>query len=187
MVDGVRRAEAVAGTLVTSNVNSPRVQAWREAPPRDALQEWWRFLPVLTGASFGVTAAAYRAVGGFDETYRSGGEDTDLAFRLQLAGFRLTHAADAEIDYRLRQTRRGLWRQSVMCGRGDARLYADYRSYGMPRRHPLMTMDVIALVVLRNPLLPRLITHLDRGRWVFFAGNLVGRIWGSVENRVCYV
>ncbi|WP_261777693.1 MULTISPECIES: glycosyltransferase family 2 protein [unclassified Rhodococcus (in: high G+C Gram-positive bacteria)] len=182
-----RHADVVSGALETETLNSPLVRTWRSAPPRETRQEWPKFLALMTGASFGVTATAYRAVGGCDESYVGAAEDTDLAFRLQLAGYTLVHAPDAVIAYRLRGTMRGLWRQSVTCGQGDARLFHDYRAYGMPRRHPITTVDVIALVVLRNPLLPTWITRLERGRWVFWAGNLVGRIRGSRSHRVFYV
>jgi glycosyltransferase involved in cell wall biosynthesis len=180
------RSDVVSGALETVSLNSPRVRRWREMNDPDQPYELWKYLPVLCGANFGVWRDAYESVGGCDESYRTS-EDTDLSLRLQLAGWTLSHAPRAVIAYRTRSTLRGLWRQSVDCGEGDARLYSEYRHYGMPRRHPIRTIDVILLVLLRNPLLPGAITRLPRGRWVFFAGNLVGRIKGSVRHRVLWV
>jgi GT2 family glycosyltransferase len=55
-----------------------------------------------TGESFSVSAAAalyrrsaFAEVGGFDESFFCYYEDTDLAFRLRLAGFRCLYVADA--------------------------------------------------------------------------------------------
>ena len=46
-----------------------------------------------------------------------GAEDADLAIRIQLAGGVLGHAPKALVAYRLRDTLRGIWSQSVMCGK----------------------------------------------------------------------
>lgn len=45
-----------------------------------------RPVPAVTGACFAITARWWRELGGFDERYRNGGEDIDLAFRARAAG-----------------------------------------------------------------------------------------------------
>ncbi|GGG23298.1 glycosyl transferase [Rhodococcoides trifolii] len=182
-----RHHDVVSGALETRSLNSATVQRWRTMIDPDTPYEWWNYLPVVCGANFGVWRDAYTSVGGFDESYDRGAEDADLSFRLQLAGWTLTHAPRALVAYRLRDTEIGLWRQSVMCGEGDAMLYSDYRHYGMPRKPVIALIDVTLLVLLRNPLLPTFITRLSRGRWIFYAGNLLGRIKGSLKHRVFWV
>lgn len=51
------------------------------APLRNA-----RVVPAVTGACLAVRASLWRELGGFDEHYRNGGEDIDLAFRARAAG-----------------------------------------------------------------------------------------------------
>lgn len=184
MVAALQDADVVSGALETETLNSELVRSWRFAPSRDEASYWPGFLALTTGANFGVRTGAYRSVGGCDETYVDSGEDTDLAFRLQLAGFVHGHTSDGLVAYRLRSDLSGLWWQSVRCGRANVRLFDEYRRYGMPRRSIITSIDVALLILLRNPLLPNVITRLARGRWVFFAGDLAGRIQESCRRRV---
>ncbi|HVU16301.1 MAG TPA: glycosyltransferase family 2 protein [Candidatus Didemnitutus sp.] len=45
-----------------------------------------REVPALTGACFGIRAATWRELGGFDEGFRNGGEDVDLCLRARSRG-----------------------------------------------------------------------------------------------------
>ena len=49
-----------------------------------------------------------------------------------------------------------------MCGEGDAHLYSDYRHYGMPRDKWYTTVDLVLYVLVRNPLLPTVLTGTHR-------------------------
>ncbi|GAA3971644.1 glycosyltransferase [Gordonia caeni] len=182
-----RRCSAVGGAVETSSLNTPRTQSWRQMLPPEMPYEFPGFLPVSPTCNLGVWKNRFDAVGGFDVAYDRGAEDADFTIRIQLAGGVLGHAPRALIAYRLRDTLRGIWDQSVMCGEGDARLYAEYRAYGMPPRPWYATADVIAYLLLRNPLLPTVITRVPTGRWLFQAGNLLGRIKGSARHHAWYV
>jgi len=178
---------AVGGGLETATLNSADVRRWRQLLPPDVPNGFPGFLRWSPTCNLGIWRDAFDGVGGFDLAYAEGGEDADLTFRVQLAGGSLGFAPDALIAYRLRDTLIGLWKQSVMFGEGDARLFAGYHRHGMPRRHWLATVDVIAYAVIRNPLLPSWLTRAPRGAWVFHTGNLVGRIKGSLRHRCFYV
>ena len=182
-----RRCSAVGGAVETASLNTARTQSWRQMLPPEMPYEFPGFLRVSPTCNLGVWKDRFDAVGGFDVAYDRGAEDADFTIRIQLAGGVLGHAPRALIGYRLRDTLRGIWDQSVMCGEGDARLYAEYREYGLPPRPWYATADVIAYLLLRNPLLPTLITRVPTGRWLFQAGNLLGRIKGSVRHRAWYV
>lgn len=182
-----RRCSAVGGAVETASLNSERAQSWRHMLPPEEPYEFPGFLRVSPTCNLGVWKDKFDAVGGFDVAYDRGAEDSDFTIRIQLAGGVLGHAPRALIAYRLRDTLRGTWDQSVMCGEGDARLYADYRRYGLPPRPWYATADVIAYLLLRNPLLPTVLTRAPLGRWLFHAGNLLGRIKGSVRHRAWYV
>jgi GT2 family glycosyltransferase len=60
-----------------------------------------RILPVaaLTGACFALDRALWLALGGFDEGYRNGGEDIDLAFQAAAAGRRQYVALDSVVRH----------------------------------------------------------------------------------------
>jgi hypothetical protein len=155
--------------------------------PPETPYEFPGFLPVSPTCNLGVWADMFAKVGGFDVEYDRGAEDSDFAIRVQLAGGVLGHSPEAMVAYRLRDTLQGIWSQSVMCGEGDAQLFSDYRWYGMPRRPWYGTVDVVLYLLLRNPLLPTAITRVPTGRWLFHAGNLLGRVKGSIRHRAYYV
>ncbi|HLP24912.1 MAG TPA: glycosyltransferase family 2 protein [Acidobacteriota bacterium] len=48
----------------------------------------WREVPAVTGACFGIRRATWQKLGAFDEGFRNGGEDVDLALRARAAGLR---------------------------------------------------------------------------------------------------
>lgn len=48
----------------------------------------WREMPAVTGACFGIRRATWEKLGAFDEGFRNGGEDVDLALRARAAGLR---------------------------------------------------------------------------------------------------
>ncbi|MEP9393861.1 glycosyltransferase [Gordonia sp. VNK1] len=179
--------DAVGGAVETSTLNSVRAQSWRGMLPPEQPYEFPGFLRVSPTCNLGVWRDTFDRAGGFDTAYDRGGEDSDFTIRVQLTGGALGHAPRALVAYRLRDTLAGIWDQSVMCGEGDARLYSDYRHYGMPRRPWYATLDVIAYLLLRNPLLPTRLTRVPLGRWLFHAGNLLGRAKGSIRHRSLYI
>ncbi|MCR5978976.1 glycosyltransferase [Gordonia jinghuaiqii] len=181
------RAAAVGGALETHTLNSDEVRSWRHVLEPDEPYHVPGFMRVHPTCNFGVWREWFDRVGGFDLEYDRGAEDSDFAIRVQLAGGTMVLAPKALVAYRLRDSLAGIWDQSVMCGEGDARLYADYRHYGMPRRPWYATVDVLLYLLIRNPLLPTAITRAPLGRWLFLAGNLVGRIKGSIQFRCYYV
>ncbi|HRE42538.1 MAG TPA: succinoglycan biosynthesis protein exoa, partial [Terricaulis sp.] len=77
--------------------------------------------------------AAFRAVGGYDESF-SHNEDAELDHRLIGNGARILLAGDIVVDYYPRATLRGLWRQYYMFGRGRAKTVAKHRIPLKPRQ-----------------------------------------------------
>ncbi|ETA06256.1 MULTISPECIES: glycosyltransferase family 2 protein [Gordonia] len=179
------RHSAVGGGLETHSLNSPEVQSWRQMLPADEPYALQGFLQVHPTCNVGVWRDVYERVGGFDVDYVNAAEDSDFLIRVQLSGGTLGLAPKALVAYRLRDTLAGLWRQSVTCGMGTVQLYSDYRHYGMPRWPWYVTLDMFLFILIRNPLLPTVITRVPTGRWLFTAGNFLGRIKGSIKYR-CY-
>jgi len=82
--------------------------------------------PYAQTANCAVRGAAFAAAGGFDERARAG-EDADLCWRLEAAGWRLEHRRDARAEHRARATLGALLGQLAVHGAGMAWL---------ERRHP---------------------------------------------------
>ena len=71
--------------------------------------------------------AAFRSVGGYDESFTHN-EDAEFDARLAGSGGRILLAADIVIDYFPRADARSLWRQYFMHGRGRARTTTKHAS-----------------------------------------------------------
>lgn len=82
--------------------------------------------PVLSGGNFGCTAALFRQLGGFDQSFPINGEDNDFAFRAKWAGHEMYDASNVTLAYRGRwepAVRRKLARRSA---RSHAQLVSRY-------------------------------------------------------------
>ena len=126
------RWPAVGGYLDEESLNPPAVLAWRPRATPGELPCPFGLLPAPIGANCGVWRDAYEAVGGFDLSFRgAAAEETDLFWRLQLAGYQLGYAPDAVVAYRHRPDLRSLLRQWRGYGRGRAHLVARYQELGL--------------------------------------------------------
>lgn len=132
MVAALRRDPAVGGYLDEEALNPPSVRTWRPPATPGELPAPFGLLPAPIGANCGVWREAYEKVGGFDQRFRgAAAEETDLFWRLQLAGYRLGYAPAAVVAYRHRPTLRSMLRQWRGYGRGRAHLAARYQALGL--------------------------------------------------------
>lgn len=124
----LRHRSFVAGRFDDGLLNSPRVRRSRTLPQRDGLQRS-AHLPGLWHAgagNLGVRRELFRAVGGFDPDALFL-EDTDLCWRLQLAGVPLVWTPEALVHVRLRGTLRSAFSQGYHYGSGERWLARRYR------------------------------------------------------------
>jgi succinoglycan biosynthesis protein ExoA len=88
--------------------------------------------------------AAFRAVGGYDETF-SHNEDAELDYRLRVAGYRLWMTGKTYMIYYPRSSVPALFRQYLGYGKGRARNILKHRAMPKLRQMiPLMVVPVIA-------------------------------------------
>lgn len=185
LVAASRRADLVAGPLDTSRINAPAVAEWRPSAPLHEPSRTPGYFDSASTANMAVSRTAHEAIGGFDENARWAGEDNDYSWRVQLAGFSMAFEPRAIMDYRLRRSRRELWKQMVAYGQGDVANHVKHRPLGHPgMNHPFLFPIVVVSLALRNPLLPRALTRMSRGRWIYYVAYEFGKIKGSIENRV---
>jgi len=92
--------------------------------------------------------AAYRQVGGYDETF-SHNEDAELDFRLRSAGFRIWMTGQTFMTYYPRSSASALFRQYLGYGRGRAKNLLKHRAIPKIRQAiPLAVAPVVAGAVL---------------------------------------
>ncbi|MEU9955382.1 glycosyltransferase family 2 protein [Streptomyces sp. NPDC050982] len=173
-------ADLIGGSL-DSSVLSPMYADEQPAP----MTEQTDFLPFARGANCAAWKDVLTTIGGWDESYRGGGEDMDLSWRAHLCGYRVHYAHDARMHYRLRAELSGLARQKWNYGRSGARLYAAYRHAGFERRDNRTVLMNWSWLLLHTSDLAR--SPNLRRRWIRYGARLSGFLAGSTERGVRYL
>lgn len=182
LLEGVQGGcSVVGGAIDVTTLNDETRQAWRPGPPMDRLPEKLGFKPYAIGANLAVRRDDALSVGGWDEDYVAGGDDVDFAWRIQLAGHRIGFAPDALVHYRYRADLRGTARQARAYARCEARLLAQYADRGASPYRPSRTR--IELSWLRHNLRDLFRSEASRGRWIYKASTVAGRLGGAVRVR----
>ena len=155
----------------------------REVVLQDHFNDSLGFLPWPMGANFAVAREVLDQCGPFDESYRGGGDETELAWRAQLAGHELVLVPGAVVDYTMREPGRDVLRQNVGFGRSHVRLYSAFAARGMPRQPTRLPRSFLRLLVraLRRPSASR------RRQLTACGGQLAGRFLESCRQRTFYV
>jgi len=139
------------------------------------------FLPFALTANLAVRREIFEAAHGFNEEL-SPEEDVDLCWRLQLAGYRFTVAADAIVEKRGRATGRTTFRAAWAYGLCGPRLYVRYRAKGMRRDLRGAAKAWVWLIAAS----PGLVRPSRRRSWIRTFGIRAGRLAGSVKLRVFF-
>jgi peptidoglycan/xylan/chitin deacetylase (PgdA/CDA1 family)/GT2 family glycosyltransferase len=185
MVAALQDHPVVASRFDAERLNPAAARATRGLAQSSGLarHDYARFLPHVGGSGLGVWRSAHEAIGGFDLSLKRL-EDTDYAWRLQLAGHAIHFEPTALLHVRYRTTMAASVRQSYLYGRSDGHLYVRYRSHGMERVSLLPDVRHIVLVLLQ---LLRRVDPTRRERLlrslVNRTGIVVGRIEASVARR----
>ncbi len=156
------------------------------------------FLPYAQTANAAFRTRVFRRVGNFDEDLITG-EDADLQWRMQLeTDLTLLYRPEAVVWHRHRGTARGLLRQTMGWGIGQARLHRKYRDYLPAESWKTLFWEYRRLAGLGSLTLRRWI-GVQRGRvpqealeeaylsLLFYAGIKLGRWRGSVATRSIYL
>lgn len=177
---------AAGGHIEEMSLNPQPLRSWRPALTPGALPRPFGLLPTPCGANCGLLRQVYEEVGGFDPFFSGAAEETDLFWRVQLAGYQLAYVADATVAYRHRPDLRSLLRQWRGYGRGRARLVARYQALGLLSaeswRDVIGTAAWLALHAvdcLRGP--TRRVCYLR------VLAHIVGQVQGSLEVGVLHV
>jgi hypothetical protein len=203
MADAACHYDLVGGWLDGGPLNDASTRSWHHPWPRDRLRSW--LLPYAVSANLAIWADVLDELGGWSSEYEAGGEDTELSWRAQVAGYRLGFAPDAVVYYRYRsgigQTARQAFAIGVNCERilrdfaflvggqrhgGDGELNGDGGatvgqttggSGGLGR-----ALGRAGWLAARLPYLVG--SQRRRGLWVSVAAEYLGRLSGAVRYRV---
>jgi glycosyltransferase involved in cell wall biosynthesis len=171
--------DLAGGTLEHHRLTPPAVRSW--FPSRTDFTEH-EFLPYTASANLGIRTAAFRQIGGFSTDLRTG-EDKDLCWRAQLAGYSFVLSRDAVVHYRQRAHLGSMLRAHFRNGLGQPQIYRAYRKYGM-KANPKMALRFWLSFLGRLPFI--LAGPRRQARWLRRAAVHTGRLVSSIRYRVFY-
>ncbi len=182
MAAALRQHDFVAASMDHKELNPPWAVESRAFAAERGLRSG--LFPWAYGCVLGINRRLFEGVGGFDEDLPCA-EDVDLCWRIQRdAGAELFHVREALLRYRLKTSRRDLFFQGMLYGRGGAALYRRWGPAGMSRR------SLVDVARSWAAILRRLATTRDRGRraqaW-YLLGNRIGCVMGSIRERVVFL
>ena len=155
--------------LATAPVSVGPVRNWSEDEPVDFSGQWegsWATFgpyPRLPGCNFGIRAADFVALGGFDENFLTA-QDAELGVRATEAGYAFAFAADARILRGVSNSARSRFRRSVQYGRGRRMLRQKHPRFpGVhPARDLLFVLARLPLAVVSEPHRTAVVRRLGR-------------------------
>ncbi len=182
MGEALSKYDLVAGRLDAEKLNKKWVRDSRTCPQQIGLQQYKYppYLPHGAGANFGVKRFLYERIGGFDERLPYL-HDTDFIWRVQLTGTSIHFVPEALVNYRFRDTFRGIYRQAFNYGEYNVFLYKRYRSQGMPK---LYARTGLKKWIGTFKGLFGVSDKISYARWLWMFGWHLGRLKGSIKYKV---
>ncbi len=178
--------DAVGGHIDDESLNTGSVTTWRPPLTPGGLPCPFGLLPHALAGNCGLRRAVYEQIGGFDPSFNYAAEETDLFWRVQLAGYTLGYAPDAVVACRHRGDLGSMLRQWRNYGRGRARLVARYQGLGLlpteTWRDALATagwLAVHSVDCLRG--------QARRACYLRVLAHVAGQVQGSREVRVLHI
>ncbi|HUY51587.1 MAG TPA: glycosyltransferase [Streptosporangiaceae bacterium] len=187
MAAALEKYPAVGGHLDEASLNPESVREWRPPATPGSLPRPFGLLPAPVGANCGLRREVYDEIGGLDLSFRTpAAEETDLFWRVQLAGHQLAYVPEAVVAYRHRPDLRSLLRQWRRYGRGRAYLVARYQALGL--YSPESWRDGVATAVwLLLHGVNCLRGRTRRARYLRVLAHVLGQVEGSRDVGVIHV
>ena len=140
------------------------------------------FLPAAGSGNLAIRRSAFEDIGGFAEDLTTG-EDFDLSWRSQLAGYRLVLNEDAVLARRDQRGFQQVFRRYTAYGRCGPVLFRRFRAQGLRPELVLALKTWVWLLVSS----PRLVQPQFRDHWARIVGWRTGRLVESVRLRVVFL
>lgn len=129
MVDALGSYDVVGGALDVERLNDPSVRHQSHNQIDELPSSHGR--PYAVGANIAFEKRVWETIGGFDDRFSGGCDDTDFCLRAQDAGYTIGFAPAAIVHYRLRAELDRIARQHYDYGRGEERLLAKRNGLGL--------------------------------------------------------
>ena len=185
MIAALREHNLVTGPVIYDQLNAEwvaqsRRRAYEEDPSSAAPTAGW--MPFAISANVGVSRSLFTDLGGFDETMLAS-EDIDFSWRAQLRGCRFHFAKDAIVHYRLRHSRRAIFKQAWFYGNWYVFLCRKHAPNGY--RTERWTARHFARKWRRTfrDVFARGRTRAGRAQIIFEIGTHLGRLSGGLRYR----
>lgn len=183
MAAALAEAPFVAARLDCVSLNPSWVRTSRPPTQTDGIGAPFAFLPSAAGCSIGIWKSVFDEVGGFDSSILLG-NDVDLCWRVQLASYPLHFVPQAVVQYRYRDTLKGIFAQARTYGTAGPTLFSKYRDLGMPRRSGRSAVRFHGAAVVR---LVRARSKSDLAGCAFLFGYRMGLLEGCLRRRALYL
>jgi glycosyltransferase involved in cell wall biosynthesis len=172
----------VACRMDMKKLNPAGLIEGRKFPQETELQRYYYppFMAHAGGGTIGFKRSLWQAVGGVDEALPYL-HDTDLCWKLQLAGTRLEFAPEAIMHIRLRHSLKAVYRQACAWGEYNVILYKRYRPFGMPKLSPKAGLAAWWQILRTSPRYWRM-DMVNRSQFVWSVAWRIGRLKGSLKH-----
>ncbi|WP_237209555.1 glycosyltransferase [Rothia nasimurium] len=182
------KADVVGGRLIHSKINPPHViQSYGITEGAESPQERFTastdnppafgYKPSVAGCNFGSTREMYFYAGGMDLSFIGGSEETDFTWRALNKGAKMVFANKALVNYRLRTSFKGIYKQQFNYQKTRIKLWMRYRSLGMSG--PSVKYSVESFFKA----LPGLLNKHSRLHSAYLIGGNLGALYGMIIYR----
>lgn len=146
-------------------------------------QPFANYLPTVAGNNFAIHRKTYLSVGGMNPDFPGGSEETDFSWRVQRSGTKVVSAPKALVQYRLRQDKRGIFRQQRIQQYARVFLWTQYKDTSMSG--PSIKYSITEIFKsLPRAINPSPAASAERLRAVRILGGNIGAVQGIAKYRI---
>jgi glycosyltransferase involved in cell wall biosynthesis len=184
MVAALEAHPLVTGFTDIVTLNRPEQYRWTGDEARAEAGVGYGFLPYASGGNLGMWREVFDLLAGFDEKLRRA-EDVDFGWRACYAGIQVHFEPRAVIQRRLRERPSTVLLAGIRGGISEPGLYRRHRQRGMARESFAEVFGLYRWLARTSPAV--VLGRDNRLRWAALAGMRLGRVVGSVRNRVLFL
>jgi len=185
MAAALERYPVAGGHLDETSLNPEWMAKWRPPSTPGGLPRPFGLMTMAFGGNLGIRREVWEEVGGYDTSWRVGAaEETDLSWRIQLAGHEIAYVPDAVVAYRYRPDLRSTLRQWRIYGRGRAHLVARYQSL-LPAESWRDALATTGWLILHS--VDCLRGSVRRACYMRMLAHVIGQVEGSREVGVLHI
>lgn len=180
LCDALDHADVVGGRAVSTRISTSENALEPEQEGSDTLRSALGYLPYAIGCCLAIRRTPTLEIGGFDEAFQKGHEETDYCWRMQQAGYTIAAAPEAIVDYRQRGRAIDAGRQRFHSARTQVLLWTRHERTGQLR--PVSFRGSLRGVLHTATDVPLLFRRSTR----FAAARSIGWAVGTLDGHLRY-